>query len=82
MTSGRNKKNLKDNVEFVQLKKKRSRTCFICKFCNVLLHKGDWFERYHAIKKYYLLEEIIIWIMEYYININVKMILIDKINIV
>ena len=50
-------KNHKDNVEFVQLNKKRSRIRFVCKFCNVLLHKGDCFERYHAIKKYYLLEE-------------------------
>ena len=64
----------------MQLKKKRSRTCFVSKFCNVLLHKGDCFEQHHTIKKYYL-KKIIIWVMEYYININLKMILVDRINI-
>ena len=44
-------------------------------------HKGDCVKQCHAIKKYYL-KKIIIWIMEYYMNINLKMILIDKINIV
>ncbi|XP_022914576.2 piggyBac transposable element-derived protein 4-like [Onthophagus taurus] len=34
------------------VRKKRSRTCFVCKFCNVPLHKGDCFERYHTLKKY------------------------------
>lgn len=33
-------------------KKIRSRTCFICVFCSVPLHKGDCYQRYHTLKKY------------------------------
>ena len=33
-------------------KKIRSRTCFVCKFCNIPLHKGDCYERYHTLKNY------------------------------
>lgn len=44
-------KNLKNNVQFAQLKK--SRTCFVCKFfCNIPLYKNDCFERYHVLKNY------------------------------
>lgn len=33
-------------------RKVRSETCFICKFCEVPLHRGKCFERYHTLKQY------------------------------
>lgn len=33
-------------------KKIRSRTSFVCSFCNIPLHKGDCYKRYHTLKKY------------------------------
>ncbi|CAL1298451.1 unnamed protein product, partial [Larinioides sclopetarius] len=27
-------------------------TCFICKFCNIPLHKGTCYERYHTLENY------------------------------
>ncbi|XP_014472553.1 PREDICTED: piggyBac transposable element-derived protein 4-like [Dinoponera quadriceps] len=51
VTSGRSVKPQRQ-CRVCTIKKKRSRTCFVCKFCNVPLHKGDCFERYHTLKKY------------------------------
>lgn len=51
VTNGRSKKPQKQ-CRVCAIKKKRSRTCFVCKFCNVPLHKGDCFERYHTLKIY------------------------------
>ncbi|XP_017762744.1 PREDICTED: piggyBac transposable element-derived protein 4-like [Eufriesea mexicana] len=51
VTSGRSVKPQRQ-CRVCAVQKKRSRTCFVCKFCNVPLHKGDCFERYHTLKKY------------------------------
>ena len=51
VTSGRSLKPQRQ-CRVCAVQKKRSRTCFVCKFCNVPLHKGDCFERYHTLKKY------------------------------
>lgn len=51
VTSGRSSKPLRQ-CRVCAVHKKRSRTSFVCKFCEVPLHKGDCFERYHSLKKY------------------------------
>lgn len=47
MTSGKSKK----QCRVCASKKIRGRTCFVCKFCNIPLRKGDRCERYDAPKK-------------------------------
>ncbi|XP_020298085.1 piggyBac transposable element-derived protein 4-like [Pseudomyrmex gracilis] len=51
VTSGQCKKPLRQ-CRVCASKKKLSRTGFACKYCNVPLHKGDCFERYHSLEKY------------------------------
>lgn len=51
VTSGKSKKPQKQ-CRVCASKKIRSRTCFVCKFCNIPLHKGDCYERYHTLNKY------------------------------
>ncbi|KAL6419812.1 hypothetical protein ACFW04_011177 [Cataglyphis niger] len=51
VTSGKCRKPLRQ-CRVCASKKKLSRTGFTCKYCNVPLHKGDCFERYHSLKKY------------------------------
>ena len=73
---------VKNNVEFAAIKKKEvehgSFVNFAMFYCiKVSVLSDITLQNYIA-----CLKKIIIWIMEYYININLKMILIDKINIV
>lgn len=67
VTSGRSVKPQRQ-CRVCAVQKKRSRTCFVCKFCNVPLHKGNCFDRYHTLKKYilFLISNMSIYGLWYY----------------
>lgn len=49
--TGKNKK-VSRRCHVCSVHKLRSETRYMCKFCNVPLHKGKCFERYHTLKHY------------------------------
>jgi len=50
--TGGKKKNPQKQCHVCASHKKKSLTCFMCEHCNVPLHKGECFFKYHTYKKY------------------------------
>lgn len=52
IVTGGIKKNPQRQCRVCATHKKNSLTCFMCQFCNVPLHKGECFFKYHTLNKY------------------------------